>query len=548
MSLKKVAILLLIIGIILTPVAYASQSLIAEYSDGGQEAFLAATETNGNFFLTGYSYGQYPAFGMLINGEFSAKMIPTSNASLGTAITHTPDGNLAIAGITADRAGNEDIFFMLVSPSGKVLDFRTYGGDGTEEPRAIINAPDGGYYIVGLSNSTSGGITCNLGGYDGLLIKLSSSGSLQWWKCYGGNKDDEINDIQYANGTLYLVGSTFSYGRGLSDVMLIKAQTDGTTIWKKFYGGADFERGYSVAYKGGNIYIAASSASEDIAKNSITGTYDGWIVKLDRDGKIVWQKAIGGENDDELYQIEPTFLGLIATGYTTSSRKYNTPTGKHPMVVLLDENGKIRFEKVYLTDKYSEAWSIAPDPNDRYLLAGWEDNGNGGTSGFAMMLEEDGSVIPYNQIPPEAITLRVFREAYLTPKGVAKMDVIPFIDPRYSRTLVPIRFVAEALGYKVEWNADERSVTITGKHTIKLLMGKPQNPVDISVKTPSGDTLTLRLYEGLKTAYVDGKSVQLDAPPVITNSRTFVPIRFVAENLGCDVLWIPPDGVRIIKR
>ncbi len=544
---KKIAILL-IIGLLFTSAAYAASVPVAEYSDGGQEAFLAATYGKGAFFLTGYSYGQYPAFASLADGNFSTKMIPTSNASLGTAITHTKDGKLAIAGITADKAGNEDIFFMLLDTSGKVLDFRTYGGDGTDEPRAIINAPDGGFYIVGLSNSTSGGIICNLGGYDGLLIKLSDSGSLQWWKCYGGNKDDELNDIWYADGTLWMVGSTFSYGKGLSDVMLIKAQTDGTTIWKKFFGGTDFERGYSIAYKARNIFVAASSASEDIAKNSITGTYDGWIIKLDKNGNIIWQKAIGGENDDELYQIRPTFLGLIATGYTTSSRKYKTPTGKHPLVILLDENGKTRFEKVYLTDKYSEAWAIAPSGDDRYLLTGWEDNGNGGTSGFAMLLEEDGSPIPYDKTPPEAITLRVFRKSYLTPDGIAKMDVTPFIDPRYSRTLVPIRFVAEALGYKVGWNGEERSVTITGTHTIKLLMGRPQNPVKISVKTPSGDTITLKLYEGLKTAYVDGKSVQLDAPPVITNSRTFVPIRFVAENLGCDVLWIPPDGVRIIKR
>ncbi len=85
------------------------------------------------------------------------------------------------------------------------------------------------------------------------------------------------------------------------------------------------------------------------------------------------------------------------------------------------------------------------------------------------------------------------------------------------RTLVPIRAIAEAMGGTVEWNENERSVTITlGEHTVRLLVYKP-------------------------FAEVDGKYKALDVAPEIIGGRTMVPVRFVAENLNVDVLWDGDD-------
>ena len=82
--------------------------------------------------------------------------------------------------------------------------------------------------------------------------------------------------------------------------------------------------------------------------------------------------------------------------------------------------------------------------------------------------------------------------------------------------MLPIRLIAETLGATVTWNEAEQSVTIV-----------------------EGDT-TIVIYIGQAFALVNGEPVQLDAPAFIANDRTYLPLRFVAENLGAVVTW---DGV-----
>lgn len=94
---------------------------------------------------------------------------------------------------------------------------------------------------------------------------------------------------------------------------------------------------------------------------------------------------------------------------------------------------------------------------------------------------------------------------------VVKTDVNPFIED--NRTFVPIRFVAETLGKNVDWNNENRVVTINdGTKTIKLTIGN-------------------------KKALVNDSEVEVDVAPLIRDNRTFVPIRFVAENFDAKIGW-----------
>ena len=90
-------------------------------------------------------------------------------------------------------------------------------------------------------------------------------------------------------------------------------------------------------------------------------------------------------------------------------------------------------------------------------------------------------------------------------------DVAPVI--KNSRTMLPIRIVANSLGANVAWDAIAHKVTIT----------KPGK--------------TIEIYIGSSTAYVNGKPVQLDSPAFIENSRTYLPVKFVTSQLGADVHW-----------
>lgn len=100
------------------------------------------------------------------------------------------------------------------------------------------------------------------------------------------------------------------------------------------------------------------------------------------------------------------------------------------------------------------------------------------------------------------------------------MDVAPFL--KNNRTMVPIRFISNSLGCHVEWN----------------------NGLVIITK---GDT-EIKVWQDNKIAYVNDKEVVLDVEPVNLNSRIFVPIRFIAESLGCEVEWIDSEQKVILKR
>ncbi|MBQ7103301.1 MAG: copper amine oxidase N-terminal domain-containing protein [Anaerotignum sp.] len=94
-------------------------------------------------------------------------------------------------------------------------------------------------------------------------------------------------------------------------------------------------------------------------------------------------------------------------------------------------------------------------------------------------------------------------------------DAAPVI--KGERTFLPIRFIAEALGASVFWNEGEQSVTITK------------------------EGLEIVIFIGQPFAMVNGEPVQLDEPAFIAHDRTYLPLRFVAENLGAEVIWNDAD-------
>jgi len=111
------------------------------------------------------------------------------------------------------------------------------------------------------------------------------------------------------------------------------------------------------------------------------------------------------------------------------------------------------------------------------------------------------------------IVLNVGKKTGEVNAKTVNLDVAPFIHKKTGRTMVPLRFIGEALGAKVDWNNAERKVTYT-------LYGR-----------------TIELWIDKSTALVNGDPVVVDPAPYIVSGRTVVPLRFVSENLGAAVEW-----------
>ena len=130
-----------------------------------------------------------------------------------------------------------------------------------------------------------------------------------------------------------------------------------------------------------------------------------------------------------------------------------------------------------------------------------------------------------------------------------KMDVAPFIDPTVNRTLVPLRFILEGLGYEVKWDGDTRMITIIGEvykedgstEERKVYMHMPKTSAQMHGK--------YKVYPGSKMVrveYENGSVEDIDltnykgqnmGAPLIYQNRTFVPVRFISEIFGAKVLW-----------
>lgn len=172
-------------------------------------------------------------------------------------------------------------------------------------------------------------------------------------------------------------------------------------------------------------------------------------------------------------------------------------------LVVLDKDG----EKVKLKDK----------GNGKYTFT----MPRGGVEVEASFVEKEGEKEPV-ATEKEFIKLTIGQKIVWIFDEYVVNDVAPEI--KNDRTMLPIRIIAEALGAKVTWNEAEQKVTI------------------------AEDDLTIEIFIGQPFATVNGKPVQLDAPAYIANGRTYLPLRFVAENLGATVEWNAADSsVTIFK-
>ena len=274
------------------------------------------------------------------------------------SINLVQDGGYIIAGRTASfGAGGTDAWLIKLDAGGNVAWQKTYGGGGDDYLFDIRQTGDGGYIAAGYTNSFGAGSN------DVWLIKLNSSGNVVWEKTYGGTGDDSAFSVrQTQDGGFIVVGGTSSFGAGGGDFWLLKLDGNGNVVWEKAYGGTGYDYALSVSQTSDNGYIAAGYTSSFGVMN-----YGFWVLKLDENGAIAWQKAYGGTGYDYARSIHQTGDGgYIVAGSTTSFG-----AGNYDFWVLkLDENGAIAWQKTYGGTGYDYNYSIYQTADEGYIATG----------------------------------------------------------------------------------------------------------------------------------------------------------------------------------
>jgi Secretion system C-terminal sorting domain len=320
------------------------------------------------------------------------------------SICQTFDGGYIVAGYSqsfdGDVTGNHggfDFWIVKLSSSGAIQWQKSLGGSGLDQAFSVVQTTDSGYIVAGTTASNNGDVTGNHGSYDYWVVKLSSSGSIQWQKCYGGTSNDEANSIQQTTDGGYIIAGysnstdgDVTGNHGGVDYWIIKISATGVIEWQKSLGGAGSDFGNKVLQTAdGGYVVAGASNSNDGDVTGNHGSFDFWVVKLSTLGVIQWQKSLGGTMADGAADIIQTWDGGYVVAGETSSGDGDV-TGSHGgqdyWVVRLSSLGAVLWEKSLGGTGDERPTSVIQSADGGFMVAGYSNSNDGdvtGNKGFA---------------------------------------------------------------------------------------------------------------------------------------------------------------------
>ncbi len=373
---------------------------IQQTTDGG---YIVAGETNSNDGNVSGNHGTNTTDFWIVKLNSSGNIV--WQKSLGgtlneraTDIKQTNDGGYIVAGFCQStdgdvtiNHGSEDYWVVKLNSSGNIQWQKSLGGSLKDWAECIQQTSDHGYIVAGKSNSTDGDITNNIGDMDYWVVKLDSTGKIQWQKSFGGTYVEipfsllQLNDGSYViAGMSESVDVNVSGNHGWADFWIIKIDSDGNLLWQKTLGGSLFEVAKSIkqTYDGGFI-IAGMSESTDGNVTINHGKMDQWVVKTNSSGDIEWQNSFGGYENDYAFSVQPINDGYVVTGYTESND--SNIIGNHGLrdiwLIKVNSNGNLEWQKTFGGTNDETAQSIIQTNDGNLIFIGNTSSYNGNVSG-----------------------------------------------------------------------------------------------------------------------------------------------------------------------
>lgn len=244
------------------------------------------------------------------------------------------------------------------------------------------------FMIGGTSSSGSGGekASYNRGYNDYWLVKTTKSGALIWEKSFGSSANDNLAKvIQRSPNEYFLLGTSFGgigyeksqASKGSADIWIIKTDSLGNKIWDKSYGttSADYLESAIISSDGDLLLLGYTSAGITGDKTSANnGGVDFWLIKIDANGNILWDKGFGGSGDDYPKKIvQANNGGYILSGYSNSplsgTKSQNSQGLNDFWLIKIDENGNVLADKTLGGNKNDQLYQIT-NFADGYIIGG----------------------------------------------------------------------------------------------------------------------------------------------------------------------------------
>jgi len=272
----------------------------------------------------------------------------------------------------------------------------TIGGDRYEELYSIQQTFDGGYILGGHSDSKISGDKTEVAYQDDYwVVKLNSSGVIEWQNAIGGKNQDFLYSIQQTSDGGYILGGKSYSGTSVDktekkiggyDYWVVKLSSTGDIEWQNTIGGTSDDNLRAVRQTADGGYIlggySTSPISGDKSEPNLSYVFysnDYWIVKLNSAGTVEWENTIGGDSSDFLYSLELTSDGgYILGGYSWSAISTDKTEPSHGdadyWMLCLNSTGSILWQKTIGGNKYDELQSVHQTADGGYILGGYSDS------------------------------------------------------------------------------------------------------------------------------------------------------------------------------
>ncbi|MCL2317940.1 MAG: hypothetical protein FWC44_02635 [Methanomassiliicoccaceae archaeon] len=455
---------LMILPAVSAPSEAAAGDVLFKRNFGGSmsEDFYSVIAVTDGYVAVGYTEkvdGDWAGRGLTNKGIYDAMIVKFNldgsvawaknfggpgRDSFGTVVA-VPGGYVAIGtsefdsfngpGDWMDRSvsgkGNNDGIAVKFNNDGSIAWAKNFGGSGFDHFKSVISVA-GGIIVVGYTDRLDGdwagrGLT-HQGSSDAVIMKINNDGSIAWANGIGGTSYDEFFSVAAISGGYVVVGYSGIFdgdwaakgvsGKGGSDAIVVKFNTDGSYAWAKNFGGSESDVLRSVIPVSGGFVAVGNSYKFDMdwagRGYSGKGNADSTIVMFNIDGSVAWAKAIGGSDTDDFWSVTAVTGGYIAVGYSNKIDADWTAAGNSgkgdcdATAVKFKTNGDMEWAKNFGGGAYDYCYGVAAIPGGVIAVGTSEfpsfGNGNWtGTSGKggddAILVKiDDGTFVPVTDI------------------------------------------------------------------------------------------------------------------------------------------------------
>jgi len=371
------------------------------------------TTTNDGGFIVGIGTNAIPGSGNIdsfcsssLSGDreiylkynADASILEWSKCFINGGFIFPVSNNDFIYGTNTDPATGWAFVIGREDSNGTIIWSKTYGDSADAILYCMLATNDGGYIMVGETNYTDSDFPIHYGTWtdaDIAVIKVDSNGNKVWSKVIGGSSEDDVVSVIAApDDGCYIVGTTLSNdhdctgNHGGDDVYLVRLDKNGNIVWHNDIGGSGGDQGNYAATDGsGGVVIAGASNSPDGDRTHFPSYgCPVWVLQVDSNNNILWNNCYGGGGSNcypnAICKAIDGSIWIAAVSTLIGGQVDTQYGGDDAWFLHISDTGNVINAKVLGSNQDDRGMMVYPLSNGNVIAGGFYNDPNGSFSGI----------------------------------------------------------------------------------------------------------------------------------------------------------------------